>query len=331
MKPLISIIIPCYNQGEFLSDAINSALEQSYRNIEIIVIDDGSTDNTAEIASNYGNRIHYTYQDHKGVSAARNRGMKLSRGECLQFLDSDDKIERDKILYHAQYLEHHPETDIVYGDVRYFTTENPEERSYGPYAYGKNLPWVPELWRAEGKLLLKFVARNLFAVNCPLVRRRAIEIAGEWNEDLRALEDWEYWARCVSKELRFQYIEYSNSLALVRIHPNSMTQDKEMIRYEYFNFRIALGRRVKEPEFRLKNFLYGTENVEDKGSLSKVKRLFDLAVANSTFYVYVLFLRLILFNIYKLFQGFLIRTIPWPVQKIVYGLIRKLKPFKSGL
>ena len=93
----VSVIIPVYNGGKFLAEAINSILSQKHSPIEIIVIDDGSTDNTSEVAMSYGNRVHYVYQENKGAPAARNHGLRLASGNIIASLDADDIWAENKL------------------------------------------------------------------------------------------------------------------------------------------------------------------------------------------------------------------------------------------
>lgn len=98
-EPLISVVIPTYNRAHYVCEAIDSVLAQTYKNIEIIAVDDGSTDNTKDIIQQYSSRIKYIYQNNAGPSAARNNGIKQSNGDLIAFLDSDDiwlaeKLER---------------------------------------------------------------------------------------------------------------------------------------------------------------------------------------------------------------------------------------------
>lgn len=96
--PRVSVIIPTYNRREYVQEAIDSALAQTFTDYEIIVIDDGSTDGTSEaLQARYGNRIHYEWQENQGESVARNRGIELARGEYIAFLDSDDLWHPEKL------------------------------------------------------------------------------------------------------------------------------------------------------------------------------------------------------------------------------------------
>src|SRR5688572_18556089 len=102
-QSIVSVIITCYNHGRFLADAIRSVLKQAYRNLEILVVDDGSTDNTPEVVLSFPD-VNYVYQANAGLSAARNKGIDKSRGSFLFFLDADDWLYPDAVRANLQYL-----------------------------------------------------------------------------------------------------------------------------------------------------------------------------------------------------------------------------------
>ena len=123
---LVSIIIPAYNAATFLSEVIKSVLNQSYQNWELLVIDDGSTDSTAALADDFSkkdSRIRLISKENGGVSAARNLGAQLAKGELLAFLDSDDLWLPDKISAHVSYMNAHPKVGISFARVELIATE----------------------------------------------------------------------------------------------------------------------------------------------------------------------------------------------------------------
>ena len=110
----ISVIIPAYNGDRYIAQAIDSVLAQTYTNYEIIVVDDGSTDNTSNIVQAYGDRVHYIYQENQGVAVSRNRGIRASQGEYIAFLDQDDIFFPNKLLEQLSCFEQYPEAGIVH-------------------------------------------------------------------------------------------------------------------------------------------------------------------------------------------------------------------------
>src|SRR6266581_8021645 len=118
---LVSVIIPCYNHAQFLAHAIESVLAQSYSNFELIVVDDGSTDDTAEVVRRYS-PVHYVYQDNAGLSAARNTGLRQSRGEFVAFLDADDRLLPHALETGLNSIAEHPECAFVSGHCRVIDT-----------------------------------------------------------------------------------------------------------------------------------------------------------------------------------------------------------------
>jgi glycosyltransferase involved in cell wall biosynthesis len=116
----ISVIIPAFNAGRYLSEAVNSALLQTLAPFEVIVVDDGSTDDTPGIAASFGSAIRYDRQPHKGTSPTLNRGIELSRGDLIAFLDADDIWEPDKLRNQTAVLQAHPEIDMVFGHGLFF-------------------------------------------------------------------------------------------------------------------------------------------------------------------------------------------------------------------
>ncbi|MGH7886106.1 MAG: glycosyltransferase family 2 protein, partial [Thermodesulfobacteriota bacterium] len=119
-KPLISVIIPVYNCEKYLGEAVESVLEQTYKPMEIIVVNDGSTDQSEKVAKNYLEHIKYFYQNNFGIGAARNKGIELSTGEYLSFLDSDDIWVKDKLKIQIESLNSDESIDAVFGHVKQF-------------------------------------------------------------------------------------------------------------------------------------------------------------------------------------------------------------------
>jgi glycosyltransferase involved in cell wall biosynthesis len=125
----VSVVIAVFNGDSYLSEAIHSALGQTLAPYEVIVVDDGSTDNTPDVAASFGSAIRYDRQLHKGVSATLNRGIQLARGELLAFLDADDVWLPDKLQKQIAVLQAQPEIDLVFGYSRFFASPDFDENA----------------------------------------------------------------------------------------------------------------------------------------------------------------------------------------------------------
>ena len=127
ISPLVSIIVPVYNGKKYLSEAIDSILSQTYHPTEIIIVDDGSTDGSAEIAQRFSSTVKYCYQTNAGTGAARNRGVELAQGSFFAFLDADDIWLQDKLSIQMAAFYNNPETEIVFGHVKQFYSPELDE------------------------------------------------------------------------------------------------------------------------------------------------------------------------------------------------------------
>ena len=186
---MISIIIPSYNRADFLKEAIQSVLDQDYFScdseaslFELLVIDDGSTDQTKTVVDGFSSPIVYRYQDHKGVSAARNLGIKLSRGDYVAFLDSDDLWKKDKINVQMSLMNSLPQTRICYTEeiwIRNMVFVNPKKK------HQKYSGWIFE----------KVLPLCLLSLSSALFHRSVFKEVGIFDEDLPACEDYDFGIR----------------------------------------------------------------------------------------------------------------------------------------
>ncbi|HEY0077452.1 MAG TPA: glycosyltransferase family A protein [Pyrinomonadaceae bacterium] len=274
-SPLVSVIVPAYNYGRYLGQTLESLRRQTYSHWECIVVDDGSTDDTPQVVASYAEkdaRIKYYRQANQGLAASRNRGIKECGGEYVQFLDSDDLLEERKLELHVEHLERHTETSIVYGSVRYFRTDRPQERRYSMKEDDR--AWMPGVAGQGREVLLPLIEACIMVVSAPLIRRATVEMVGGFDARLYSVEDWDYWIRCAEGGARFDYLDADGTLTLVRWHPGSMStsgQSSQRILNSVSSLRRKIDRTVKDAEaLRLNRQLISLD--EGYAGIEKVKR-----------------------------------------------------------
>lgn len=210
MNPLISIIVPTYNRSKYIIPALNSALMQAYDNVEIIVVDDGSTDDTAQKLIAYGDRIVYLYQPNSGEAAARNTGISHSKGELIAFLDSDDIWLQGKLERQAEFLADHPEVGMVASHA--IVIDDHGEPISGTPIY---------LNQEQGYVSLEAnVLNSPLPIDTILVRRSLLTSPKPFTEGVHFGADWEM---CLNVSARSSIWFMSEILAAVRQHPGNIT------------------------------------------------------------------------------------------------------------
>jgi glycosyltransferase involved in cell wall biosynthesis len=233
MSPLISVIVPCYNYGLYIRDAVESIISQRYENWEMLVIDDGSKDNTAAIAQEYARqdaRIKYHYQANQGLSAARNTGLSLARGEYIQLLDADDYLAPNKLALHAEVLRKHPEVALVFGDTYNFQhAEVVADRIIVPL----HLQMGPISGKGQ-ELALHLAYDNMFLPGNPLFRKSLADQIGTFSTQLFSLEDWHFWYRGVLLGAAYMYNNQVGTEFYARTHGNNMSGN----RYKMWKYKI---------------------------------------------------------------------------------------------
>lgn len=222
---LISVIVPAFNYGHLIAQTLENLLLQTWQNWECIVVDDGSKDNTAEVVKHFcesDSRFIYHYQKNAGLSAARNTGISLAKGQFIQLLDADDLLESRKFELQIEQFKRHPIADIVYSEVRYFRSSKPSELRFT--MDGENKPWMPGLSSDKHEeLACSLMELNLMAVNCPLIKKEVFTEIGPFDITLKSVEDWEYWCRCALSRKYFLFDPSPQTFALVRLHDGSMS------------------------------------------------------------------------------------------------------------
>jgi glycosyltransferase involved in cell wall biosynthesis len=288
--PLVSIIVPAYNYGHLIEHTLNNLLLQTWQNWECIVVDDGSKDNTADVVKAFCNRDYrfiYHYKNNAGLSAARNTGIALAKGQFIQLLDADDLIATRKFELQLALFESKPEAEIVYSEVRYFRTSHPDERRFTMDE--NNVPWNLGLSSDNHEeLACLLVQRNIMAVNCPLIKKEVFDEIGPFDISLKSVEDWEYWCRCAIKGKYFLFDPLEDSFALVRMHEGSMSTnlikmvEASLIARENLRNLIAelpssdFKIRISEAESKVNNYLHRLLYQRFKDAGQKLKAMKQL-------------------------------------------------------
>jgi glycosyltransferase involved in cell wall biosynthesis len=193
--PLVSVIMPAYNASGTIEEAVRSALEQTYPAIEIIVVDDGSGDGTAQLVrSIFGDAVHLEEAPHTGRGAARNLGLSKAGGEYIQYLDADDAIAPLKVAQQVWFLQEHPEFAGVYGNVEAFSDIDAHER----------WPFRPEI-TPEGDVLPSMIESGFLLPVGTLVRTDWSRRVGGFDPSLESNEDWDHWLRVAAWGGRFAH------------------------------------------------------------------------------------------------------------------------------
>jgi glycosyltransferase involved in cell wall biosynthesis len=248
-RPLVTVVVPTYNYGRFIGETLASLRAQTFENWECVVVDDGSTDDTGEVvarAARSDPRVRYLRQQNQRQAVAKNTGLADARGRYVQFLDADDLVEPRKLERQVEFLEANPDVDIVYGSVRYFHTERPEERLRA--MFGEDRPWMPEVSGAGKGLVLELVRINILVINAALVRREAIDDVGPFDAGLPPVEDWDYWIRCALKGKRFEFRDFEGTLSLVRAHAASTSRQAASVLAAWRALRAKIDTLTDDPE-----------------------------------------------------------------------------------
>jgi glycosyltransferase involved in cell wall biosynthesis len=223
-RPLISVMIGVYNAAPYLGEAIDSVLAQTYRPLELIVVDDGSDDGSGDVARSYGDSVTYAYQENAGNGAARNHAVRLASGELFAFLDADDRFVLDKLERQWEALQADPALDIAFGHVREFVSPEltDEQRSAIRTPAPGPAPWT--------------------APNLMLIRRESFLRVGPFSEAVKVGVTVDWYARATEKGLRS--VMLPEVLLERRLHmANNGLRERES-RSQYLHvLKAALDRR----------------------------------------------------------------------------------------
>jgi glycosyltransferase involved in cell wall biosynthesis len=253
--PQVSVIMPVYNGEKYIVEAIESILNQSYKDYEIIIVNDGSTDDTFNKIRSYLqlSNIKYVRQENRGLPAALNTGIKAASGEYIAFLDCDDLWMPHKLDMQMVFMKEHPEVGLVHGNISYVDQHGDPFTPDSPYKTDISGNCFPELFMG-----------NRIAVLTVLIKKESITNVGFFNEDFKYADDYDMWLR-VSRHYPLGHID--KCLAAYRKHPGGISSNinahnadvlkvlEETLKQFPDTWRIVGKDKVKERLFHLTNHL----------------------------------------------------------------------------
>jgi glycosyltransferase involved in cell wall biosynthesis len=210
---LVTVVIPCYNQARFLGEAIESALSQTYKNFEVVVVDDGSDDHTSEVAARYG-RVRLVRQENNGLAAARNRGLAEGEGEYVVFLDADDRLLPDALEVGVRELEAHPDCAFVSGHCTLIAHE------------GSHLTTPSQLCVDEDHYLKLLQICYIWAPASVIYRRTVFDSVGGFDSSVSAAADYDLYLRIAR---RYPVRCHEQAVVEYRQHDTNTSRDHELM------------------------------------------------------------------------------------------------------
>lgn len=296
----VSVVIPTYNNARFLQDCLNSILTQTYRDFEIIVVDDGSTDNTRDVLSEFNKHIRYFYQENKGLAVARNVGMDLARGIYITYLDSDDMFLPENLFLKTRILDNYPEIGGVFSDFcifnEYGVSKNKATEDFFPVFKRKKVGLENIFQHIEylshnlehnirimhGNVFKMIFWGNFILPSSMLVRKQILKSVGYFEKDLRTQQDYEYWLR-FTKDHNLCFLD--DVLVKYRRHTNQLTDHSNIERifkavlfiiekHEiYFKQAIStkeIAQRKAEIYYNLSKVYFGKNDSNNQSKFAKL-------------------------------------------------------------
>jgi glycosyltransferase involved in cell wall biosynthesis/LmbE family N-acetylglucosaminyl deacetylase len=232
--PRVSVIVPAYNRADLVGEAIQSVIDQTYTDWELIVVDDGSTDETAQVVAGFGERVRYIYQENAGACAARNNGFAISRGDYITFLDSDDSMLLHNLEILVGLLDARPEVGIAYGWGYFYRQVNGQrelmdyQRIYGEIPPQLDAPWegaerYPSGTTIEGKILPQLLLEDSMLLGGNLIRRACVEAVGGFDTSISYMEHWDFYLRLA--QAGFTYACSRQAVMLYHNHSGNRFRD----------------------------------------------------------------------------------------------------------
>ena len=217
----VSVIIPVYNGEKYIREAIDSVLNQSYKDFEVIVIDDGSKDNTLRIIKRYNRKIRWKSQENKGQASAINEGIKMAKGEYIAYLDADDVCLSERLKIEAKYLDEHPNVGLVYSGFYQINSTGEIQRVIRAHPHNSFL----------------LLQKNYIGRSTVMHRKECLDKVGLFDETISGDDDWDMWIR-ISEQFGVGRIE--KPLVKYRVHGEniSLVRSKRLAYRRYITVRI---------------------------------------------------------------------------------------------
>lgn len=251
--PLVSVIVPAFNCEKYISEALDSIIRQDYPAMEILVVDDGSTDSTPEILQSYADTVTILQQINSGSAVARNRGMQTANGKYVAFLDSDDIWLEGKLRSQVDFLEENSEYGAVFTDWVCWHPDNS-----GNFQRRRFEEEEPILKRSfSGWLFKDLVDDCIMWTGTVLIRREVYEKIGLFDRTLRRGQDYDYWLRIAE---HFQAHKLDRVYAVYRMHDESITHKPKPINYQYRVLAAAISNHRQSsgnPQYLERRFVEG--------------------------------------------------------------------------
>lgn len=231
-NPLVSIVTPTYNRADFIEQAVNSVLAQTYANFELLIVDDGSTDNTRDLLEPVlaDSRVRYFHQENQGQSVARNLALSEAKGDFVCFLDSDNYWPAEKLEKQVELFRGQPDYDVIYGDIIVIDETGKEVTR-------KNMS------RYSGHIARYMIRDNCVSMNTAMARRRCFNELGAMSGQRRVADDYDLWLRFSA---RFRFLYVPQFFAYYRVMDDQISSDKT--RRFASNWQIITDFRREFPE-----------------------------------------------------------------------------------
>lgn len=283
-KPLVSVVISTYNYAKYLPTAVKSVLNQTYKNLEIIIVNDGSTDNTDEVIAPYlkDERIKYIKQKNAGQASAKNCGIKNTSGDYIAFLDADDYWRSDKLEKQLNVFTNDNAVGVVYSGLKFINPNNEIDNSI----------ILPQMY--SGHILQELFIDNFIGFSTAVVKKECFDKVGCFDVNLPMAIDWDLWLRIAC----FYKFEYANEHLLY-------------YRYGHANMSRNTEKRIQCSDFVMERFLKENQNKLKKET---VKKAFQLTYnRRGAYYINYNFLK----GINYLVKSFLIKPFQVAPAKII--------------